>query len=124
MLKRISHIVLSVLLLASTMGLTISKHYCGDSLISISVLIEAESCCETGDCCHDETNFYQVDDDFSQASVSESLVSAEIDLLAFVLLLEQPQKESLATIQSFFVPESPPPLKIQRSLSKRQSYLL
>ena len=124
MFKKFNHIILSVLLLVSTMGLAISKHYCDGSLISISVFAEAESCCGASDCCHNETSFYQVDDYFSLASVSEIPVAFEVDLIGFALLPVLINEAIVNEVQDFLVTESPPPLKIQITLSKRQVYLL
>jgi len=45
MLKKILHIVLVALLLVSTMGITISLHYCGGKLYDTGVFTEADNCC-------------------------------------------------------------------------------
>ncbi len=124
MLKKFSHIILSVLLLVSTMGVTISKHYCGDSFISTSVFTEAESCCGDSDCCHNDTSFYQLDEDYSLASISEIPFVAEVDLIGFSLLINPLDEVIIGENQTFIIMESPPPAKIQISLSKRQVYLL
>jgi hypothetical protein len=65
MVKRISHISLSFLLLIATAGFAVSKHYCGEDLVSVNLFNEAESCCDDGNCCHNETVFYQVGEDFA-----------------------------------------------------------
>lgn len=65
MIKGISHITLSVLLLVITAGFAVSRHYCGDSLVDIAYNKNADPCCDTGSCCHNEIQFYQLDEDFS-----------------------------------------------------------
>jgi hypothetical protein len=68
MLRNFSHIILSFLLLAATTGMAVSKHFCDEFLISTSLFAESEPCCDDGDCCHNETAFFQVDEDFSTSS--------------------------------------------------------
>jgi len=47
MLKTISHITLSILVFALSVGITISKHYSNGKLYSYSVIGDAESCMAT-----------------------------------------------------------------------------
>ncbi|MBT3385187.1 MAG: hypothetical protein HN778_07805 [Prolixibacteraceae bacterium] len=124
MFKKVSHIILSVLLLVSTMGVAIYKHYCGGFLISTSVFTEAESCCDASDCCENEMSFYQVDEDFSMASLSEIPHSAELELLHFAVLVYNFNVIDSEETEEFFIADLPPPPKIQKVLSKNQTYLL
>ncbi|MCY1721088.1 hypothetical protein OU798_12090 [Prolixibacteraceae bacterium Z1-6] len=124
MLKKLSHIILSVLLLVSTVGVVVSKHYCSGSFVSASVFHEAESCCGDSDCCHNEDSFYQVKDDFSAPAVLATPILAELDILSHDLfadlILESPATEN----SSFRFTDSPPPPTIQKVLSLKQVYLL
>lgn len=54
MIKLISHIVLSAMMLLSATGLTISKHYCDNQLIDIGFITPADKCFEINACnnCH------------------------------------------------------------------------
>jgi hypothetical protein len=124
MFKKISHIVFSVLLLVSTMGMIISKHYCGGSLISTSVFNEAESCCGESDCCSNETDFYQVDEDYSLVAYSEIPITSEVDLIGFALLVDSFDELMIGEEHIFITAESPPPPPIHLTLSKKQVYLL
>lgn len=124
MVKKFSHIILSLLLLVSTIGLTISKHYCGNSFVSTSLFTEGESCCEMDGCCHNETDFYQVDEDFSITTFSEIPDASECNLFGFTFLLEQINEKSIVIARNFIISETPPIVPIQISLSKRQVYLL
>ena len=65
MLKKSIHILISILLLFATAGVSISAHYCGDKLRSVSLMSTPDSCCDDASCCHNETHFYQLDDDFT-----------------------------------------------------------
>lgn len=125
MLKKLSHIVLSLLLLVSTMGVAVSKHFCSGSFVSASVFHEAKSCCGDSDCCHNEDQFYQVKDDFSTPIISTVPLLAELDILGhdlttFECLLKEPESE----ITPAFIDYSPPPKNIQTVLSLKQVYLL
>jgi len=46
MLKKIGHITLAFVLLASTVGLTINLHYCKDKLYDVGLFTEAKNCCK------------------------------------------------------------------------------
>ncbi len=124
MFKKFSHIIFSLLLLVSTMGLVISKHYCGDSFVSISFFTEGESCCKMGGCCHNETDFYQVDEDFSITTFLEIPDASEFNLFGFTFLLDHVNEEFIDITKDFIISESPPIVSIQIALSKRQVYLL
>ncbi len=65
MFRKIINIIIVFLLLISTSGFTISRHYCGDNLVSVVINSEAKSCCDMHGCCHDESEFFKVNNDFS-----------------------------------------------------------
>ncbi len=65
MLKKSGHIILVLLLSVSTAGITVSKHFCGDTLKSVTVNTLPESCCDMEGCCHDETVTFKIDSDYS-----------------------------------------------------------
>ncbi len=73
MIRKISNIIIAIILLVSTTGFTISKHYCGNELITVEINGEAESCCDSPDCCHTETQFNKLNVDFL-GSVSEGQI--------------------------------------------------
>ena len=67
-MKKLIHIGLALLLLISTTGVSISKHYCGNILHDVSISAQADSCGDgmemPVDCCKDITNHFLVEDDF------------------------------------------------------------
>lgn len=66
MLHKLSNVILSLVLLLSTTGLTIDKHYCGDSMVSYSLFGKAQSCTGMDEsCCHHETNTYKLTVDYT-----------------------------------------------------------
>jgi hypothetical protein len=113
-----------MLLLLSTSGLAISKHYCGGKLVATSVFIEADSCCDSDDCCKNETEVFQLDEDFSVSTAIELPESIQIDLLVVSLVLLKFSIEENSLLNEFLFTDSPPPPKINTSLAKRQTYLL
>ncbi len=71
MFKKISHIIIVLLLLVTTMGMTIDKHYCGTRLVSVSILNEVESCCDMGDdCCHNDTETFKLKVDYTHSQIN------------------------------------------------------
>ena len=124
MLKKVSHSILSALLLFSTIGMVVSKHYCGTTLVSIAVDKEADSCCGDADCCHNENQYYNLEEDFSVPQISNVPVLAEFDILGFGLMDEflTETHESKNIIPAFT--DLPNPPTIQEILALKQQYLL
>src|SRR5690554_487223 len=108
MLKKVSHIIIAFVLLLSTTGLTVSKHYCHDLFISASLFSEAESCCGEADCCHNEIAFFQVDDDFVSFGIWQ--LPRIVDHILFLHLpgdsdlLRRPEPAENLVIESVFYP--------------------
>jgi len=117
--------LITTLLLISTTGFSISKQYCGTTLVSVNIDKEADSCCGDADCCHNENQFFQVKDDFVVASNPVSFENS----LAFDVLFYQATNFSMATVGDntyglIEFNESPPPPLIQTTLSSLQTYRL
>jgi len=68
MLKKAGHILTILLLLFSTTGLTITRHYCGRSLIHTVLYSTPENCCK-GHCpgCHNEKISFRITDHFESS---------------------------------------------------------
>ena len=124
MFKKVSHIILSSLMLFSTIGMVVSKHFCENTLISIAIDNEADSCCGDADCCHNENQFYNLDEDFSIPQISNIPVLAEFDIIGFGLINEFLTEihKSKNRITAFV--DLPDPPKIQKTLALKQLYLL
>jgi hypothetical protein len=123
MIKKLSHIILSVLLLTTTIGLAVSKHYCHDNLVGTAVFGKAESCCDDGGCCTNENHFFQVKEDFSAPVISTVPLLAEIEILQQTLF----NHELLSPVESaenFIVSNDPPPATVPELLAWEQVYLL
>jgi hypothetical protein len=124
MIKRVSHIGLIFLLLSATTGMTVSKHYCGNSLVSTVFFGEAESCCDSGNCCHNESAFYQLDEDFSMPTSAQ--IPQIIDFKLFVFAVEPSLEIFADKIEKTFYTEKKtfPPPDIQTVLSLKQAWIL
>ena len=124
MLKTVSHIILSSLLLISSIGMVVSRHYCGTTLVSVVVDKEADSCCGDSDCCHNENQYYNLEEDFSVPQISNVPVLAEFDIIVFEMMNEflTETHESKITIPAFT--DLPNPPTIQKTLALKQLYLL
>ncbi len=122
MFKKISHIIFIPLLLVTTMGMTVSKHYCGSSLESVRVLSSPQPCCEipTG-CCHDESFSIKITDNFSAVSYAFDFTQFAVILPVLVESIHLETNENQSFVSLYDVP---PPPKIQTVLSSLQTYLL
>ena len=123
-IKQLINISLSLLLLATTTGFSISAHYCGDSLISVEINKEAETCCDNPICCQTETVFNQLDDDFVDAATKINLENTHVfDITQYpvTLISKTYIAETAISINS---PLKFPPPKIQSTLTGLQSFLL
>lgn len=70
MLKRISHIAISILLLVATTGLTISSHYCGELMRAMENQSATSSCCDKdSECCDHEANTLRIDSEFESSKI-------------------------------------------------------
>lgn len=82
-LKKIGHIILVLLLLISTAGVSINKHYSGGELFSKSIFFKAKSCCETPcGCCNETSKFVQVKADYLSSAFHLEQVQ-QLDLYLF-----------------------------------------
>lgn len=126
MTKKILHITMLVIMMVSTMGFTITKHYCGEDLVDTSVSGHVETCCdmEEGDCCHNEAQTYQLDQDYTPA-----VVISHVDYIAFVIfeiprVLIELLGETTQFLNVAARGESPPPKDVLHFLSDIQVYRL
>ncbi|KAF0237651.1 MAG: hypothetical protein FD181_1708 [Prolixibacteraceae bacterium] len=124
MLKKASHIILSALLLISSIGLVVSKHYCRNDLISIAFDKEAGSCCGNADCCHHENQYYNLEEDYSMPQISNVPVLAEFVIIGIELMPEFLSKTQKSKHTILVFTDSPPPPKIQKTLALKQLYRL
>lgn len=122
MLKKIGHISFAFFMMIPLMGITISRHYCGDRLQSVSVVMEAQSCCDVPmGCCHNEEVIIKIQDDFSPVAYDFDFQQWAFVIPVLITFFEEPKE---TTTQQVYVDYSLPPPKIQTVLSQFQQYLL
>lgn len=81
MYKKVSHIIVSILLLIATTGFSSFRHYCGEDLISDSIVSNQAGCCDdSSTCCHDEVESYRIDTDYLSASISINLEQVAVEI--------------------------------------------
>jgi len=79
--KKIGHIIMIFLLLISTAGVSINKHYSGGELYSTAIIVDADSCCENPcGCCDEKSEQLKVEADYL-ASSFDLTEAAQLDLL-------------------------------------------
>lgn len=124
MFRKVKHIIISLLLLVSTTGMTFSMHYCGGELISTSINKEIKSCCndECG-CCKNEFLRFEVEDDFINSLKANNIQTYELELLfpiLYTLNFEMPTDDEIKKIT---FNDSSPPKSIQTRIAILQTYL-
>jgi hypothetical protein len=111
----------------TTTGFTISEHYCGNKLISVTINAHAKSCCDnnTCSCCHNKTEHFQIKDVFVSAIILLDLNISFLPDLKFLPHTYSNINTELEILESFCpYKDSHPPLKIETILSRLQRYLL
>jgi hypothetical protein len=124
MLRKISHIVMALLLMVSTSGVTVAEHFCEGVLVSASILTTPEPCDNMPKgCCEDKRVHYEVKDDFIDA-VHITKVKAVTPVIAvpvFYFFYQQPVQLMANSRVEFY--NTSPPKDISTRLSFIQSFL-
>ncbi len=67
MTRKLINILLTLLILIATIGVSVSKHYCAGDLVEVAINSHTNGCSDSGmpmDCCTDDTQLYAIDDDY------------------------------------------------------------
>lgn len=122
MLVKLGHIILSIVLIITTVGVVLSNHYCGDNLVSISIDHPIDSCWEdiNGECCHDDETLI-LKTEYISPEIEENQIP-EIILInrAFI---DNPNGLLSSYNIAFLLSEPPPTIKFV-SLANIQAFLL
>ncbi|WP_179343909.1 HYC_CC_PP family protein [Winogradskyella ursingii] len=95
-LNRITSLILSVMVVFSTFSFTVEKHYCGDSLVDMSVFSEVQKCgmdlseavALDKSCCKDEVDVVKGQDDLKITTEKELSSSQVVFFKSFVFSFE------------------------------------
>jgi len=139
MIKLLSHITLSALLLISATGITINLHYCQDQLIDMALITPAEDCCESvahenhchhdldiGDSnhCDDETVKFESTSDYVVSSYSFSFENDYAFDLFFTAQIIVEDYNTIETTTAIVQNFKKPPNPQEVVLSQIQSFLI
>jgi hypothetical protein len=112
MIKKINAILLSLLLVLPTVGVSIEKHFCGGNLSDVALFTGAGCGCdeanETDDCCREEDQVLRVDLDQFGSSVQRVPEIAQQDVLICLAVMESLIGEASEASGSYFY-DLPPP---------------
>jgi len=126
MLKQFTHIALVVFMLVSTIGFSITRHFCGGELVDVRIAKEVDSCCDMHDnCCHNESKAFQLDEEYNSPVVIDyvdhfAFVVSEIPSFIFSISLNED------LVASNHLIGEPPPINgdVSQFLSNIQVYRL
>lgn len=125
-MRKILNIFLVFLLLFSTAGMAISKHYCGEILQKITVTEDSHSCCGEEempeDCCNSEITLIKTEDfQLSQLNIDLAFLPYIIHFITFSIGingLEDPAQKKFFTYYKY------PPPPGQDIVIRVQSFLI
>jgi len=83
MFRSLANLSLIILLLLSTCGMSITKHYCGKTLVQTAIYSTPDKCCDSN-CpgCHDKRVHIQIKDRFEASN-------AQFDFSALVKIINE-----------------------------------
>ena len=129
-MKNVTHIALVITLLISLVGITISRHFCGELLAQTSIGTEAEPCCDGSemptDCnCHSQTETIALDDDFQLEKHTLKLDGATLVVLSYFMhFLETDSFVESDTNSLLWAFKSPPAAEPDEIYIQVQSFLI
>jgi len=74
MLRKTANILLLTMFLFTAMGFTVTRHYCGDRLIVVS-LKHVNDCCKHCNHCHNKVSHIKINDTYDSEYNSFSLIN-------------------------------------------------
>jgi hypothetical protein len=121
--RQIAHILLALILMVATTGITFSMHYCGGKLVSSSINSEAKTCCDgSGGCCENLTLHIGLEDDFESPSPVQHTESLELDLLHFIHFVYNSAWTTEESQTTLILQNESPPIALRSRLSLLQTY--
>lgn len=112
---KISSLTLAFFVLLSTFSFTVDKHFCGDFLVDVSFVGEADGCGMEKDlsakkmknCCSDEQISFEGQDELQQSKIQDINFEKQQFLVAFVVSYQDIFVDTQDN-QDYFVDFSPP----------------
>ena len=123
MFKKVTNIILLLIVFSVTTGFTVSMHYCCDSLVSLSVNSDATPCCpvEIG-CCDYEVEHVQLDEDLTIPNTDniQKIENEQFLIVDIIFSAQDFNYDYSLNIDS----DLSPPGDLHTNLAKFQSFLL
>ena len=111
-MNRIINISVMILLLTATIGISVTKHYCGDTLKSIAINMTPDHCCEEDQepmgCCHNESEDYALDDEL-KVQYEEHKLSQLVPIDLIIILKDHNFHNYYISERKLYVPTKSPP---------------
>ena len=88
---KIASILIAFLVLFSTFSFTVEKHYCGDFLVDVSIIGNADSCdmkidaSEMKNCCKDEVYHIEGQDKLQKNSIDDLSINQQKIILSLAI---------------------------------------
>lgn len=118
---------MSFTLILATTGLSISKHYCGSSVVRTTLGTEAESCMPDMDmdpgCCDNQTETIILDDDFQVSHSNFKFIPEYEILVAYLVTVIAPILEQ-SNYLTLISDDTGPPVSAEPLFLTVQSFLL
>jgi len=118
---------MAILLLISTVGITVDKHYCGGYYIGTWFYALEDACGmdmpDNDDCCHDDITIYSVQSEFQYTPITQSPVLQLVAYVSFPLEKQYKIQEE-QFINSFLWQLNLPPPTTPKVYIKVQSFLI
>jgi hypothetical protein len=124
MLQNTGTLFLILLILVMSVGIAVSKHYCNNELVSISIDQPAEPCCDDDNCCNTSTTIIMMDEDAVKAEINQapSVHQHILHLVdTYLFVFNNIHTETTSEVDEF---SSPPPVPLKTFLSVIQIYIL
>lgn len=126
-MKLLAHIALTLLILASSVGVTVASHYCGYTLQQVAVNAEADPCCHQASmpegCCHDEIKHFSVDEQYHGQNSLQMDASAKLVLQTLTYFFTHELFKVDEELSTWTAYQSPPPAESDIYI-KVQSFLI
>jgi hypothetical protein len=111
----------------STIGMSVSKHFCGEYLMQKSIIVHVDSCCDSDQmpagCCHEELDIFSIEDDYQLTKISCNQELIPINSFFNTNLLHLSIPEDNSDLTTAFI-ESPPPNLEDDIYIQVQSFLI
>ncbi|MCK4921623.1 MAG: hypothetical protein KAS71_11295 [Bacteroidales bacterium] len=105
MIKTISHITISVMLLLSGTGMAINLHFCQDQLYDFALIVPAHDCCEDGGIhenhCHHDSDMGHSNDCRDETIIIESTSDYFVPAFSFIFCSDH-SSDLFFTTQSIY----------------------